>query len=85
MKTVEEYMNDPRILSDPGNDDVLIREIHAIRLQTEDETEKMTVQEKCDYLNNKARDVLSSIGADSLLVSFPEGGKLRPRTTAMAG
>jgi hypothetical protein len=85
MKTVEEYMNDPRILSDPGNDDVLIREIHAIRLKTEDETENMTVQEKCDYLNNKARDVLSSIGADSLLVSFPEGGKLRPRTPAMVG
>jgi hypothetical protein len=44
-----------------------------------DETAGMTVQEKCDYLNNQARDFLSSGGADPLLVSFPDGGKLRPR------
>lgn len=80
MKTVEEYMNDPRILNDPYMEDGPIREIHAARLMLMDETAGMTVQERCDYLNNKARDVLSSIGADPLLVSFPDGGKLRPRT-----
>ncbi|AEF80246.1 hypothetical protein [Leadbettera azotonutricia] len=80
MKTIQDYMTDPRILNDPGCDDILIREIHAARLKLQDETAGMTVQERCDYLNNKARDVLSSIGADPLLVSFPDGGKLRPRT-----
>jgi hypothetical protein len=73
-------MNDPRILNDPFMEDGPIREIHAVRLKLMDETAEMTVQERRDYLNNKARDILSSVGADPLLVSFPDGGKLRPRT-----
>jgi hypothetical protein len=79
MKTVEKYMNDPRILNDPYIEDGPIKEIHAARLKLLDETAEMTVQEKCDYLNNKARDILSSIGADPHLVSFPGEGKLRSR------
>jgi hypothetical protein len=81
MKTIQEYMNDPRLPNDPTTAGEMepVKEIHAARLMLMDETAGMTVQEKCDYLNNKARDVLSSIGADPLLVSFPDGGKLRPR------
>jgi hypothetical protein len=40
MKTVQEYMNDPRILGDPGlmAGPEEIRVIHAIRLKQHDET-----------------------------------------------
>lgn len=75
-------MNDPRLLNDPATAGEMepIKKIHAARLRLMDEMAGMSGQEKCDYINNKARDILSSIGADPLLVSFPEGGKLRPRT-----
>ncbi|MFP3041486.1 hypothetical protein LQZ19_06645 [Treponema primitia] len=39
-----------------------IKEIHAARLKLQDETAGMTVQEKCDYLNNKARETLARHG-----------------------
>jgi hypothetical protein len=40
MKTVQEYMNDPRITGDPGlmKGPEEIRTIHAIRLKQQDET-----------------------------------------------
>jgi hypothetical protein len=51
MKTVQEYMTDPRLLNDPGflAAPEEIREIHAIRLKHQDETAGMTGAEEADY------------------------------------
>jgi hypothetical protein len=40
MKTVQEYLSDPRMLNDSGMAKALepIKEIHAIRLKFQDET-----------------------------------------------
>jgi hypothetical protein len=50
MKTVQEYMNDPRLLNDPDMAGALepIREIHAIRLKLQDDTAGMTPEEVAD-------------------------------------
>jgi hypothetical protein len=56
-KTVKDYMNDPRILNDPGMAEALepVREIHAIRLKIQDETANMTTAERISFINNKGR------------------------------
>ena len=47
MKTVQEYLADPRILNDPAMSGALepVRELHAIRLMIQDETVGMTLEE----------------------------------------
>jgi hypothetical protein len=61
MKTVQEYMNDPRLLNDPGMSEALepVREIHAIRLKIQDETAGMTTTERINFINNKGREALA--------------------------
>jgi hypothetical protein len=46
--TVQEYMNDPRLLGDPDMKDALepIKELHAIRLKIQDETSGMSPMKK---------------------------------------
>ena len=43
MKTVQEYMNDPRITDDPGLVDApeSVREVHAIRLMLQERRANM--------------------------------------------
>ncbi|GHU71470.1 hypothetical protein FACS189450_07540 [Spirochaetia bacterium] len=84
MKTVEEYMNDPRILNDPGMADALepVKEIHAARLKLQDETATMTPAERNEFINDKARKFLASIGVEPRLANMSGKGKLHPREAA---
>jgi hypothetical protein len=61
MKTIQEYMNDPRILNDPDMAGALdpIREIHAIRLELQDETRDMTSEERAAYFNQQSAELLT--------------------------
>jgi hypothetical protein len=46
MKTVQDYMNDPRLLNDPGLFEAPdpVREVHAIRLMLQDRRANMTAE-----------------------------------------
>jgi hypothetical protein len=81
MKTVQEYMTDPRILNDPGlmAAPEEIREIHAIRLKHQDETAGMTGAEEADYYVRKAAALFADTGSIPPFVSFAGQGKLKPR------
>jgi hypothetical protein len=76
MKTVQEYLSDPRILNDPGMAKALdpIKEIHAIRLKLQDETAGMTEAERIEFINKKGREALARNGLSSRLAnqSTPE-------------
>jgi hypothetical protein len=63
-KTVKDYMNDPRILSDRGVMEAprCIREIHAIRLKQQDETAGMTAEELNEYFIKKSAPFLARYG-----------------------
>jgi hypothetical protein len=63
-KTVNDYMNDPRILEDQEMMEApeCIREIHAIRLKLQDETEGMTTEEHVAYINQKGKAILARWG-----------------------
>jgi hypothetical protein len=80
MKTVQEYMNDPRLLDDPDMAGALgpIREIHAIRLKLQDETAKMTPEEVADFYNKKAEAFLAPMGK-TLCYDLIGQGKLKSR------
>jgi len=69
MKTVQEYLSDPRILNDPGMAKALdpIKEIHAIRLKLQDETAGMTEAERIEFINKKGREALARNGLSSRL------------------
>ena len=71
MKTIQEYMNDPRMLNDPGMAEALepVKEIHAIRLRLQDETANMTEAEKIDFINKKGREALARNGLSSHLAN----------------
>jgi len=64
MKTVQEYMNDPRMLNDPGMAKALepIKEIHAIRLMIQDETAGMSPAEIATYNKKCVEDLFASFG-----------------------
>jgi len=66
--TVKDYMNDPRILEDREMTEVpeCIREIHAIRLKLQDETDGMTPEEHADYVNKKGEAILTRWGLEHL-------------------
>jgi hypothetical protein len=60
MKTVQEYMDDPRITEDPAMKDSLdlIKEVHAIRLKVQDENKGISAAER----NRRAEASLASHG-----------------------
>jgi hypothetical protein len=64
MKTVQEYMNDPRMLNDPAMAGALepVKEIHAIRLMIQDETARMSAAEKATYHKQGATALFASLG-----------------------
>ena len=77
MKTIKDYMNDPRMLNDPGMADALepVKEIHAIRLKIQDETADMTVEERIKFINNRARESLSKRGLSFKMNHEKKAGK----------
>jgi hypothetical protein len=80
MKTVQDYLNDPRLLNDPCMAEALepIREIHAIRLKIQDELAGMSPEEEADYLNKKAEAFLAPMGK-TLCYDLVGQGRLKPR------
>jgi len=78
MKTIQEYMNDPRMLNDPGMAEALepVKEIHAIRLRLQDETVNMTEAERVDYINKRGREALARHGLSSQLANFSGQGRV---------
>ncbi|MDR1211806.1 MAG: hypothetical protein LBK40_06200 [Spirochaetaceae bacterium] len=81
MKTIQDYMNDPRILNDPQMAGALepVKEIHAIRLKIQDETEGMSSAEWVEYYNSAAKKSLARHGLPPTLVNLSGQGKLQPR------
>jgi hypothetical protein len=68
MKTVEDYLNDPRIMDDPAMTEALpsIKEIHAIRLRQQNERVGMSPEEVVLYLNKKAEAFLAYKGENGV-------------------
>jgi hypothetical protein len=82
MKTVQDYLNDPRLLNDPNMIGALepIKEIHAIRLKIQDETAGMSAMEEASYHRQKTADLFSSLGLPPpQYVDLSGQGKLKPR------
>jgi hypothetical protein len=79
MKTVADYLNDPRIINDPEMLRALepIREIHAVRLMLQDETEGMTSAEKVAFINERGRKTLARLGVESKIANYSGQGKLK--------
>ena len=86
MKTIAEYLNDPRILNDPEMPKALepIREIHAVRLMLQDETAGMNSAEKVAFINAKGRETLAQLGVEIKIANFSGQGKLKSRVTVEA-
>jgi hypothetical protein len=86
-KTVKDYLNDPRILEDPEMMEApeCVREIHAIRLKLQDETEGMTTEEHVNYVNRKAEAFLVRSGMRPMYANlskqeaFPEPDGYNPK------
>ena len=77
MKTVQDYLNDSRLLDDPDMRGALepVREIHAARLKIQDETAGMSVAERVAFLNEGAEAFLAPMGK-SLCHDLAGQGKL---------
>jgi hypothetical protein len=84
MKTVTDYMNDPRLLNDPEMAGALepIKEIHAVRLMLQDETAGMTTTEKVAFINARGKETLARLGLTSKIANFSGQGKLKPKAVA---
>ena len=84
MKTVQDYLNDPRITGDPGlmSGPEEIRTIHAIRLKLQDETEGMSFEEKALFHREKTDAMFTSLGLPlPEYVNLSGQGKLQPIVT----
>jgi hypothetical protein len=64
MKTIQEYMNDPRISGDAGlmSGPEEIRTIHAIRLKQQDETAGMSFEEKAAFHQKRTETMFANLG-----------------------
>jgi hypothetical protein len=83
MKTVQDYLNDPRITGDPGlmSSPEEIKTIHAIRLKQQDETAGMSFEEKAAFHRKKTDAMFTSLGLPlPQYVNLSGQGKLTPRT-----
>jgi hypothetical protein len=86
MKTIQDYLNDPRFLNDPDMAAALepVKEIHAARLMIQDETAGMTGAEKAAYHKKNAAALFSSLGLPlPEYVNLSGRGKLKPRQPVM--
>jgi hypothetical protein len=81
MKTVQDYLSDPRILNDPGlmSAPEEIRTIHAIRLKQHDETVGMSFEEQAAFHRKRADAMIASLGLPlPEYVNLSGQGKLKP-------
>ena len=81
MKTITDYMNDPRLLNDPNMAEALepIREIHAARLMLQDETAGMTSSEKIAFINARGKETIAKFGFTPKIVNLSGQGKIKPK------
>jgi hypothetical protein len=81
MKTIQEYLNDPRLLNDPGLFEAPdpVREVHAIRLMLQDRRANMTAEERRADIQKRSDAFLVECGITPHYISFPGQGKLKPR------
>jgi hypothetical protein len=90
MKTVQEYMNDPRIVNDPEMLDAtdLIKEVHAIRLRLQDETVGLTPDqmEKYQHMEREKIDAdCARLGFKLNYVDLDGQGLLEPKKMEVVG
>jgi hypothetical protein len=78
MKTIDDYMNDPRLLEEPETDEP-VRKIHAARLMLHDETAGMSIEERVAFINARGKATLARLGLPPVLVNLSGQGKLKPR------
>jgi hypothetical protein len=78
MKTVQDYMNDPRVTNDPGLTDApeSVRKVHAIRLMLQERRANMTLEERRADIQQRSDAFLAGCGITPQYVSFPGQGKL---------
>jgi hypothetical protein len=82
MKTVQDYLSDPRITGDPGlmSGPDEIRTIHAIRLKQKDETSGMSFEEKAVFQRKKTDAMFADFGLPPpKYVNLSGQGKMKPR------
>ena len=81
MKTVEDYINDPRILNDPEMAGALepIKEIHAARLMLQDETAGMTTAEKVAFINTRGKETLARFDITPKIANLSGQRRLKPK------
>ena len=58
MKTLNDYINDPSVI----NEQMPLREVHAIRLMIHDETKNLTPSEKTAYYDNVRKEAQEKYG-----------------------
>ncbi|MCL1817198.1 MAG: hypothetical protein FWG43_06330 [Clostridiales bacterium] len=58
MKTLNDYMNDPSVV----NEQMPLREVHAIRLMLYDRTKDMTPSERTAYYNQRGAEAAKKYG-----------------------
>ena len=81
MKTVQDYLNDLRITSDPGlmSGPEEIRTIHAIRLKQQDEMAGMSFEEKAELHRKRTDTIFTDLGLPlPEYVNLSGQGKLQP-------
>jgi hypothetical protein len=82
MKTVQDYLSDPRITGDPGlmSCPEEIRTIHAIRLKQQEETSGMSFEEKAAFHRKKTDTMFAGFGLPPPeYVNLSGQGKLKTR------
>ena len=82
MKTVQDYLYDPRIMGDQGlmSSPEEIRIIHAIRLKQQDETVGMSSEEKAMFHRKNTDAMFAGLGLPlPEYVNLSGQGKLEPR------
>jgi len=83
MKTVQDYLNDPRITGDSSlmSGPEELRTIHAIRLKQQDETAGMSYEGKAAFHREKTDAIFASMGLPPpRYVNLSERGKVELKT-----
>jgi hypothetical protein len=84
MKTLNDYMTDPRILDD---EEMMaapepVREVHAARLKIQDETAGMSAAERNAYYQKKSANFFDKLGITPQYVNFSGQGRVAVRNEA---
>jgi hypothetical protein len=86
MKTIKDYMNDPRILDDKLLMDAPdpVREVYAARLRNQDEHNVLS-PEYADHCHKTAASLFAQFGITPEYANLSGQGKLKPRVPAPVG